>query len=86
MAAGKFQGVIAAQTPTGSRVISRRLSDVFEGRISPLTRRACSENHSTNDGGIGNFTQAFSVRLAALGGNQCGQIFFVGLNKLVPAS
>ncbi len=49
MAAGKFHGVIAAQTPTGSRVTSRRLSALLDGTISPLMRRASSANHSTNE-------------------------------------
>ena len=35
IAAGKFHGVIAAQTPTGSRVTSRRRSGPFGGMISP---------------------------------------------------
>jgi len=46
MAAGKFQGVMAAHTPTGSRVTSRRLSGQGEGMISPYTRRASSAYHS----------------------------------------
>jgi hypothetical protein len=35
IALGKFHGVIAATTPTGSRSTSRRLSRWCEGTISP---------------------------------------------------
>src|SRR5450830_913245 len=47
MAAGKFQGVITATTPTGSRTASRRLWRAGVGMTSPLARVACSANHST---------------------------------------
>ena len=44
---GKFQGVIAAQTPIGSRNASSLRSGHGEGIVSPYTRRASSANHST---------------------------------------
>ncbi|XHO07296.1 hypothetical protein ACEQUB_p00542 (plasmid) [Ralstonia syzygii] len=47
IASGKFQGVMAAQTPMAclSTITRRLLSKV--GRVSPFTRLACSANHST---------------------------------------
>src|SRR5476649_289199 len=45
MANGKFHGVMAATTPTGSRVAKMREWDLAGGIISPLTRFACSANH-----------------------------------------
>src|SRR6202012_4660363 len=49
IAAGKFHGVIAAQTPIGSFVTSIRLSPDGDASTSPSTRFACSANHSMND-------------------------------------
>ena len=49
IAAGKFHGVIAAQTPIGSFVTSIRLSVDGEASTSPSIRLACSANHSMND-------------------------------------
>ncbi|MNG03968.1 hypothetical protein D3C84_870720 [compost metagenome] len=49
MAAGKFQGVIAAQTPMGSRSTTMRCVSLTPGIKSPRTRVASSENHRTND-------------------------------------
>src|SRR6218665_1391312 len=47
MASGKFQGVIAAQTPIDCRSTSRRRLLSNWGRVSPLMRLASSANHST---------------------------------------
>src|SRR6202051_4862715 len=49
IAAGKFQGVIAAQTPIGSFVTTMRLSAAGEASVSPATRLPSSANHSMND-------------------------------------
>ena len=49
MAAGKFQGVIAAHTPTGCLRTSSRLSAVGAGMMSPYTRRASLANHLMNE-------------------------------------
>src|ERR1700738_5239349 len=49
IAAGKFHGVIAAQTPTGSRNTTIRLSAHGEATTSPSMRRASSANHSMKD-------------------------------------
>ena len=49
MAVGKFHGVIAAQTPMGSRRTSMRLVAIGAEIVSPMTRLACSANHSTNE-------------------------------------
>ena len=46
IAAGKFQGVIPAATPTGSFVTRMRLSGHGDGIVSPYTRFASSPNHS----------------------------------------
>ena len=46
IATGKFHGVIAAQTPTGSRSTRSRLSDEREGMISPSIRSASEAYHS----------------------------------------
>ena len=49
MAIGKFQGVIAAQTPMAClRTISRLSPQVVEGMV-PATRFASSANHSINE-------------------------------------
>ena len=45
IAIGKFHGVIAATTPTGSRVARIREPGLTGGMISPLARLACSANH-----------------------------------------
>ena len=45
IAIGKFHGVIAATTPTGSRVARMREPGLTGGMISPLARLACSANH-----------------------------------------
>jgi hypothetical protein len=49
MAAGKFHGVMAAQTPIGSFVTTMRLSPAGVGMVSPLTRLPSSANHSRNE-------------------------------------
>src|SRR6516164_398540 len=46
IAAGKFQGVIAAHTPIGSFVTTMRLSAACAGIVSPYTRLPSSPNHS----------------------------------------
>ena len=45
IANGKFHGVIAATTPTGSRVAHMREPGFTGGIISPLARLASSANH-----------------------------------------
>ncbi|CAH0326199.1 hypothetical protein SRABI106_04585 [Rahnella aquatilis] len=45
IASGKFHGVMAATTPTGSRVARMREPDLAGGMISPLARLASSLNH-----------------------------------------
>ena len=47
MAEGKFQGVIAAQTPTGCLITRIRFPGCPMGMVSPYTRLASSANHST---------------------------------------
>lgn len=47
MAAGKFHGVIAATTPTGSRSANMRRPCAGLGMRSPSARVASSANHST---------------------------------------
>ena len=49
IAAGKFQGVMAAQTPMGSLTTSSRLSPAGDCSVSPCTRLPSSANHSMND-------------------------------------
>ena len=46
IAEGKFQGVMPAVTPTGSRVARTRLSAHGDGIIAPSSRFASSANHS----------------------------------------
>ena len=46
MALGKFQGVMAATTPTGCLIQITRLSCEGAGITSPSIRLACSPNHS----------------------------------------
>ncbi len=45
IAAGKFQGVMAATTPTGSLMANMRRPGTGAGMMSPLERVACSANH-----------------------------------------
>ena len=49
MAAGKFQGVMAAHTPTGCFMTRMRLSAWCAGTRSPWTRLPSSANHSMNE-------------------------------------
>ena len=49
IALGKFQGVIAATTPTGWRMQTARVCGVAPENTSPSARLACSANHSMND-------------------------------------
>ena len=49
IAAGKFQGVMAATTPTGWRSTRMRLSAWWPGMTSPYMRLASSANHSTKE-------------------------------------
>ena len=49
MAIGKFQGVIATQTPMGCFKTIRRLSLQVVLGIEPVTRLASSANHSINE-------------------------------------
>jgi len=49
MAAGKFHGVMAAHTPTGSRTTTMRCDATGEGMVSPYTRLASSANHWMNE-------------------------------------
>ena len=49
IAAGKFQGVIAAVTPTGWRSTSTRFCGFMGGSVMPYTRSASPANHSRND-------------------------------------
>ena len=46
MALGKFQGVIMAATPMGSRMKTICLLAALGGTMSPLILLASSENHS----------------------------------------
>ena len=46
IAAGKFQGVMAATTPTGSFSANMRRPGSGAGMISPFMRVASSPNHS----------------------------------------
>ena len=46
IAAGKFHGVMAATTPTGSLSANMRRPGSGAGITSPLARVACSANHS----------------------------------------
>ena len=45
----RLTGVIMPATPTGCRMVTKRLFAAGEGIVSPYTRRASSENHSIND-------------------------------------
>jgi hypothetical protein len=47
IATGKFQGVMMAQTPTGSFRVRMRRSAVGEGIEEPPIRRASCANHFT---------------------------------------
>ena len=49
MAIGKFQGVIATQTPIGCLRTIKRLSLQVVLKIDPSTRFASSANHSTKE-------------------------------------
>src|SRR5471032_515821 len=49
IAIGKFHGVMAAQTPIGYLVTSRRRSGHGDARVSPATRLASSPNHSMKE-------------------------------------
>ena len=49
IALGKFQGVMAAVTPTGWRMTTMRRPEVGLCSSSPLTRVASSANHSQNE-------------------------------------
>ena len=49
MAIGKFQGVIAATTPTACLTVKTRLSFANVGITSPYKRRASSANQSMKD-------------------------------------
>lgn len=49
IAAGKFHGVMAAQTPIGSLSTTMRLSAAGEARVSPCTRLPSSANHSMKE-------------------------------------
>lgn len=46
IAAGKFHGVMAATTPTGSRNANMRRPGTGAGMVSPFMRVASSPNHS----------------------------------------
>mmetsp|Transcript_78724 Transcript_78724/g.157391 ORF Transcript_78724/g.157391 Transcript_78724/m.157391 type:complete len:226 (+) Transcript_78724:1063-1740(+) len=46
MAAGKFQGVISAATPTGCFTVSSLRPPTVSGMVAPYTRFASSANHS----------------------------------------
>ena len=49
IAAGKFQGVIMAATPTGCLMTTRRRLVAGAGIVSPYTRLASSANHSKKE-------------------------------------
>ena len=49
MLMGKFQGVIAATTPTGCLMASMRRSCCTVAKMSPCTRLPSSANHSMED-------------------------------------
>ncbi len=49
MLMGKFQGVMAATTPTGCLMASMRRSFCTVAKMSPVTRRPSSANHSIED-------------------------------------
>ena len=49
MEEGKFQGVMAAQTPMGCRTTSSRLVGSLLGMLSPYTRRPSSAYHSRKE-------------------------------------
>ena len=49
IALGKFQGVMAATTPTGWRMHTARVCGVAPENTSPSARLACSANHSMKE-------------------------------------
>lgn len=49
IAAGKFQGVMIPQTPTGSLKVRTVVLGYCDGIVSPYDRVASSANHDTND-------------------------------------
>jgi len=49
MLMGKFQGVMAATTPTGCLMASMRRSFCTVAKMSPVTLRPSSANHSMED-------------------------------------
>lgn len=49
IAAGKFQGVMMPQTPTGSLYVSTVVCGVADGIVSPYARGASSANQATNE-------------------------------------
>ena len=49
MLMGKFQGVMAATTPMGCLMASMRRSFCTVAKMSPVTRRPSSANHSIED-------------------------------------
>jgi len=49
IAAGKFHGVIAAQTPIGCLMVTMRCPTVVAWNPSSDTRLASSANHSMNE-------------------------------------
>lgn len=46
MAAGKFQGVMMPHTPTGSRTVSKVVSGVEDGMVTPYDLVASSANQA----------------------------------------
>jgi hypothetical protein len=80
IALGKFHGVIAAQTPMGSRKHQHAIRGASGAEIvSPMTRLACSANHSTKGSAIGDLALGFSERLTLLQRHDAGEI--IGIER-----
>src|SRR5471032_1227789 len=85
IARGKFHGVIAATTPTGSLITTMRESALGDGMTSPYTRLASSPNHSRKLG-VHHFTHGFSQWLALFTAEQGRQLTLIGEHQVAPAT
>ena len=85
MAVGKFHGVIAATTPTGSFItMMRRPFGVLRDGVA-VDALALLGEPLDEARGVGDLALALGERLALLGGHDGGEVVGVGQHQVVPA-
>ena len=85
IASGKFHGVIAATTPTGSRSNQQALSAPWLAGFPRAMRLASSAKNSIKGGAVGDFPFWLPPAAALLQRHQAGQVVGVRIDQIKPS-